>query len=400
MPSGGHGGSGGTPDWTGGPQGRPAPDIAQALAGLGEFGLISRLVARLPGGPDSGSTPGGPDPDAPAGGAPAGGVEVGIGDDAAVLRPTPGRRLVVTTDVLVDGRHFDAALSGPFDWGWKAVVVNVSDVAAMGAVPRWLVLALTIPPSTPVHVLDALYDGIGAACQDAGVVVVGGDVSSGPALSLAVTALGEAERVVTRSGARPGDLLAVTGPVGGAAAGLGLLLRAGPERGHQENGRESPGPADIRERDAARGLLTRFPALEAAHARPRAALDAGPRLARLGATAMLDVSDGLSADVLHLAESSGLGLELDETAVPLVPGVPETAAFLGVDSLDLALGGGDDYVLAVALPPEVARAAAGDPALAALTVCGTFTDDPGHRVSRGPVGERPLAGRGHDHFRV
>ncbi len=304
---------------------------------------------------------------------------------------------MVTTDVLVDGRHFDAALSSPFDWGWKAVMVNVSDVAAMGAVPRWLVLALTVPPSTPVQLLDALYDGIGAACRDAGVVVVGGDVSAGPVLSLTVTALGEADQVVTRAGARPGDLLAVTGPVGGAAAGLGLLWHARPQPGHRAGGQE---PAGTRERDAARALLTRFPGLATAHARPQAALAAGPRLARLGATAMLDVSDGLNADALHLAESSGLGLEVDETAVPLAPGVPEAAVLLGVDPADLALGGGDDYVLAVALPPEVARAAADDPALDGLTVCGVFIGDPGHRVSHGPAGERPLVGRGHDHFRA
>ncbi|HZD01904.1 MAG TPA: thiamine-phosphate kinase, partial [Actinomycetes bacterium] len=185
----------------------PSPEGARiaergSLSELGEFGLIARLTAGARVGP---------------------GVEVGVGDDAAVLTPTPGRKLVVTTDVLVEGRHFSAGLSAPADWGWKAVVVNCSDVAAMGALPRWLVLALTVPADTPVEVLDQVYAGIGEASRAFAVDLVGGDVSDGPALSLAVTALGEAERVVTRGGARPGDHLAVSGPLGAAAAGLALL---------------------------------------------------------------------------------------------------------------------------------------------------------------------------------
>ena len=142
-----------------------------------------------------------------------------------MLLPTPGRKLVVTTDVLVEGRHFTAALSGPEDWGWKAVAVNVSDLAAMGAVARWLVLALTVPDAAEVGTLQRVYAGIGEACEAFGVALVGGDVSAGPALSLAVTALGEAGQVVTRAGARPGDRLVVTGPLGAAAAGLvGILV--------------------------------------------------------------------------------------------------------------------------------------------------------------------------------
>jgi thiamine-monophosphate kinase len=126
------------------------------------------------------------------------GVEVGVGDDAAVLAPTPGHRLVVTTDVLVEGLDFTAALSEPEDWGWKAVVANLSDLAAMGAEARWLVLALTVPDPTPVATLERVYAGVGEACRAFGVALVGGDVSGGPALSLAVTALGEAERPVLR----------------------------------------------------------------------------------------------------------------------------------------------------------------------------------------------------------
>ena len=121
-----------------------------------------------------------------------------------MLLPTPGHRLVVTTDVLVEGLDFTAELSEPEDWGWKAVAANLSDLAAMGAEARWLVLALTVPGPTPVATLERVYAGVGEACRAFGVALVGGDVSAGPTLSLAVTALGEAERPVLRSGARPG----------------------------------------------------------------------------------------------------------------------------------------------------------------------------------------------------
>ncbi len=286
-----------------------------------------------------------------------------------MLTPTPGRKLVVTTDVLVEGRHFSAELSAPADWGWKAVAANCSDVAAMGALPRWLVLALTVPASTRVEVLDQVYAGIAEACRAFTVDLVGGDVSAGPGLSLAVTALGEADRVVTRAGARPGDRLAVSGPLGAAAAGLALLRR---------------------DEEAARELLDRFPALAAAHRRPCPDLGAGPRLALAGATAMLDVSDGLAGDALHLAEASGTGLEIDDGSVPLATGVREAAGLLGRDPIELALGGGEDFVLAVALP-----AGAG---AAGLVECGRFTAEPDRRLHLTPRGPAPLAGLSFDHF--
>jgi thiamine-monophosphate kinase len=301
------------------------------------------------------------------------GVEVGIGDDAAVLVPTPGRRLVVTTDVLVEGHHFTAALSEPADWGWKAVAVNCSDVAAMGGLPRWLVLALTVPEATPAGRLDQVYAGIQEACRAFTVALVGGDTSRGPALSLAVTAVGEAERVATRAGAKPGDRLALSGPLGAPAAGLALLQR---------------GDA------AAAELLAAFPTLAAAHRRPCPDLGAGPRLAGGGVTAMIDVSDGLAGDATHLAEASGTGLEIDERLVPLAAGVRETAELLRRDPVVLALGGGEDFVLAVALPAEV------DPAGLGLVECGSFTATPYRRVRLTPTGPAPLAGLAFDHFRL
>lgn len=325
------------------------PRVDPGLSELGEFGLIARLTGALEAGP---------------------GVEVGVGDDAAVLATTPGHRLVVTTDVIVEGLDFTAELSEPEDWGWKAVAVNLSDLAAMAAEARWAVLALTVPEQTPVDRLDRVYAGIAEACRAYGVSLVGGDVSAGPVLSLAVTALGEVERPVLRSGARPGDRLAVTGPLGAAAAGLALLRSGDP---------------------AAPDLLRRFPALAAAHRRPQPALTMGVALARAGATAMIDVSDGLAGDARHLAESSGVGVEIHDATVPLAPGVVETAALLGLDPLALALGGGEDFVLAAALP----RAAD----LGGVLDCGRFTADPSQRVRVTRSGPEPLAGLAYDHFR-
>jgi thiamine-monophosphate kinase len=279
-----------------------------------------------------------------------------VGDDAAVLLPTPEHRLVVTTDVLVEGLDFTAELSEPEDWGWKAVAANLSDLAAMAAEARWLVLALTVPEATPVPTLERVYAGVGEACRTFGVSLVGGDVSAGPALSLAVTA--------------PGDRLVVTGPLGAAAAGLALLRSGDP---------------------AAKELLDRFPGLAAAHRRPQPALAMGVVLARAGATAMIDVSDGLAGDALHLAESSGVGVEVHEATVPLAPGVIQAAALLGLDPLALALAGGEDFVLAAALP----RAAD----LGGVLDCGRFVADPGQRVRMTRSGPLPLAGLAYDHFR-
>lgn len=287
-----------------------------------------------------------------------------------MLRPTPGRRLVVTTDVVVEGRHFSAEVSDPEDWGWKAVAVNLSDLAAMGAEARWLVVALTVPPETPTALLDRVYAGLRDACVAFAVALAGGDTSAGPVLSLAVTAIGEAERVVTRAGARPGDRLVVSGPLGAAAAGLELLRRGDP---------------------SARALLERFPGLAAAHRRPQPQLAAGRRLAAAGASAMLDVSDGLAGDALHLAEASGTGLEIDLAAVPAAPGVAEAAALLGRDPAGLVLAGGEDFAIAAALPP--------DADVPGTVVCGRFTADPSCRVGRTATGDQPLAGLAYDHFR-
>ena len=246
--------------------------------------------------------------------APAG--EVWIGDDAAVFPAAAGSTLL-TVDTVVEGVHFLLDLVGPDDAGWKALTTSVSDVAAMGGDPRRAVVAATFRDP---DLLDGVYDGILAAAEVCRCPVVGGDLTAGPALVITVAVVGHVPvgepPAVLRSGARPGHGIWVTGPLGASAAGL-EALRAAPTAGGAEG------------------------ALVDAHLRPRARLAEG-RAARLGgATAMIDVSDGLTLDLARLAAASGVAADLG--LVPLAPGAtPEQA-----------LGGGEDYELVFTVPPGV-----------------------------------------------
>ena len=243
---------------------------------LGEFGLIDAIAARLPRG---------------------GRTVIGIGDDAAVLA-TPDGRVVATTDLLVEARHFRRDWSAPADIGGKAAARNLADVAAMGATPVALLVGLATPGDLPVAWAQDLVSGIVAECARTGATVVGGDVSSADTIMLAVTALGDlaGREPVTRAGARPGDLLAVTGVLGHAAAGL-ALLGAG---------------------------LAEPAALVTAYRWPRPPYPAGPEAAALGATSMIDISDGLVADTGHVAEASGVLIDIDPAR--LAPGSDLLAA--------------------------------------------------------------------------
>lgn len=248
-------------------------------------------------------------------------VELGPGDDAAIVR-APGGRVVATTDLLLEGRHFRRDWSPPYDIGRKAAAQNIADVVAMGARPTALLFGFGVPPGTALDWVDALCDGLRDECAQVGASVAGGDVVRGDSVLLAVTALGSLDGpAIMRSGARPGDVVAVTGRLGHAAAGVELL-----SAGLKE-------PAEFIQ----------------AHRRPRPPYDVAMRAGRLGATAMLDVSDGLVQDLGHIAEAAGVRIEIDSAAVP-VPPVP--------DGLRLALTGGDDHAFAatfpqrVALPPE------------------------------------------------
>ncbi len=325
---------------------------------LGEFGLIERLVARL---------------------GPAGkGVVLGPGDDAAAVRF--GASALATADLLLEGVHFDFAFSSTTDVGWKALAVNVSDIAAMGGTPRYALVSLGAPASTPVATLEALYDGIGECALAFGMSVVGGDMVAADRLIVSVAVLGDAgpAGIVTRRGARPGDVLCVTGSVGGAGAGL-RLLRA------------------MHDDETAGALLDEFPSLAAAHRRPTPRVREGLAAAAAGATAMIDVSDGFAADVGHLCEASDLGVEIRAASVPVAPGIEEVARWAGMDPTSLALGGGDDYELAMAIPAAQVSALADGLAPTSVTPVGEFAGDERVLVELDGT-RRPLAGLGWDHF--
>ena len=231
---------------------------------------------------------------------------VGPGDDAAVLS-APDGRYVVTTDMMIDGPDFRLAWSTPHDLGWKAAATNLADVAAMGAVPTALVVAIAAPPSTDIALLEGIADGLRDACEALapGCGVVGGDLSSSTTLTIAVTAFGDLQGrpAVLRSGARPGDVVAVSGELHLAARGLDLLF----SRAVHVDGAA----------DAARAAALRaeFPAEIDAQLAPSPPLGDGPAAALAGATAMLDVSDGLAIDGRRIATASGVRLDLDSVAL-------------------------------------------------------------------------------------
>jgi thiamine-monophosphate kinase len=281
----------------------------RTVADIGEFALIDALRERL-----------GPAATGPA-------LLLGSGDDAAVVATADGR-VVASTDLLVEGRHFRTDWSTPADVGARAAGANLADIAAMGAAPTALLVGLGIRPETDVDWVLGLVDGVVGEVTGAGAVVAGGDVvRSDDRLVVSVTALGslEGRDPVTRSGARPGDLVAVAGRLGWAAAGLAVLSR----------GFRSP-----------RVLVD-------AHRRPAPPYAEGPRAAALGATAMVDVSDGLVADLGHVARASGVGIDLSSDAFHLPQELTDTARALNADPLHWLLGGGEDHALAATFPPDV-----------------------------------------------
>jgi thiamine-monophosphate kinase len=275
------------------------------VSGIGEFDLIDALAARL---------------DPPEEG-------LGIGDDAAVWRPAAGSVVVATTDMLVEGIHFRLDWISPRDLGWKALAVNLSDLAAMGARPaRGLVSVALLPGQAGL--VEEMYEGVSELARLTGTRIVGGDTvrTSGP-LVVNVALIGEADpdRLLRRDRARPGDLLALTGIVGASAAGLDLLSRD--DRGSLA-------------RPEARPLL-------AAHHRPRARLAAGAALAAVGLECAIDVSDGVASEAWHLARASGVAIEIDVDRLPLAP---EAVLLLGEErARQLALSGGEDYELLFAV---------------------------------------------------
>ncbi|MGV9384875.1 thiamine-phosphate kinase [Nonomuraea sp. NPDC003707] len=309
---------------------------------LGEFGVINRITGRLPQGAA---------------------VMLGPGDDAAVVS-APDGRVVVSTDLLIEGRHFRRDWSSGYDVGRKAAAQNLADVVAMGAVPTSLVVGLGMPADLPLTWLDGLTDGFRDECAVVGASVAGGDITRCDLVVIGVTALGDlgGRAPVTRSGARPGHVVAVTGRLGYAAAGWALL-----EAGVPEN-----------------------PVLEevvVAHRRPSPPYAMGPGAAELGASAMLDVSDGLLQDLGHVAEASGVRIELDPRAFAVGEPVAVAAKELGVDPLEWVLTGGEDHALAAVFPAEVSLPPS-------WQVVGRVAEGEGVLVHGREIGRR-----GWDHFR-
>lgn len=260
-----------------------------------------------------------------------GDLEVGPGDDAAVVDLSGP--VVVSVDSMVEGVHFPADWPDPEDLACRALAGALSDLAAMAADPRTTLIAIGLPAGRTIGFEEGLADAMVAAARRFGVSLAGGDIVRSPNLFISVTVIGalpEGRSPITRSGARPGDLVAVTGRLGGSAAGLELAT-----------GSELP----VLEPEMRDALMARY-------LRPVPLNSLGSALGAIGPTAMVDVSDGLVADLGHLAEASGVAIDLDADAVPAEQGVDVVARATGREALDLVLGGGEDYELAMTLDRE------------------------------------------------
>jgi thiamine-monophosphate kinase len=284
----------------------PPNRTRDTLASLGESATLGRIFPRLPS---------------------AAAELLGPGDDSAVVA-APDGRFVVTTDMMIHGPDFRLAWSSPHDLGWKAAASNLADIAAMGATPTGLVVAIAAPADSPITLLEGIADGLrdGCAAMAPGCGVVGGDLSVSSTLTIAVTAFGDlgGREPVLRSGAQVGDQVAVSGPLGAAAAALQLLFAEAVDESGEPDARRA---AELR-------------ATTAAQLAPKPPIGDGLLAAMGGATAMLDLSDGLAIDSARLARASGVGVDFE-------------SALLGAD-VGLALGGGEDHSLLATFPASVA----------------------------------------------
>jgi thiamine-monophosphate kinase len=333
------------------------------VADCGEHALIARIRARV-------TTPSW--------------VVLGPGDDAAVIEPLRGALEVLTTDAQIDGVHFDRRFVPPDAIGHRALAVNLSDLAAMGGRPRAALLSLALPPSLELAAFDQMLDGLFALAARHGVALIGGNVTSTPGpLVLDVTAIGSVHRrkMLTRSGARPGDDVWVTGTLGDAAAGLRQLKAA-------HSGIDDPFSPAVQTR-AGRYL------------RPEPRVRAGLLLGRnRAASSCMDLSDGLADGVRQVAEASGVGMTIDATALPITNELREWAARSGEDPVDLALRGGDDFELLFTSRRsqggrlKAVRRQLGD---LPITRIGVVTRKP-ELLVREDQGERELPA-GYEHFR-
>lgn len=330
------------------------------LSELGEFGLIDFLTAGL--------------------GQNSGGVIKGVGDDTAVLEVGGGNWLLFTTDMLVEGVHFSLDYSTFAQVGWKTLAVNLSDIAAMGGRPTHALLSLAVPPGLAPADLAELYEGLRLAAGEYGVNIVGGDTVSCPErLVLNAALLGEVKAggAVYRSGARPGDKVFVTGPLGAPAAGLHLF---------QNPGLEGPaGSSDY---------------CRLAHAAPRPRVKEGMLLARCGVAAMNDISDGLASEIHEICTASRVGCLIRQADVPVDRRVREVAAAAGADPLQWALFGGEDLELVFTAGREAEEEIKREAATGGFQIyeVGLITPSPGVCLARPDGSVLPLARGGYDHF--
>ena len=344
------------------------------IAEVGEFGLIDTLGSTLGDAADARD------------------LVVGMGDDAAVYRvggagsDGASRVHVVTTDALVEGVHFDRTYVPLRALGWKAIAVNVSDVAAMNARPRFATVALGLPNNLSVEGAEALYTGVRQACEQYGLAVVGGDVTASARLTLSVTVIGEADEreIVTRAGAQPGDLLCVTGDLGGAAAGLRVLIAG------KEGMSEGDGASDQRPD------LTEFAAVVERQLMPQARMDSVEAWAAADVrpSALIDVSDGLASETHHLSRAGTVGAVIDGGLLPVHVQTILTAQRFDERPEAFVLYGGEDYELLFTIPEAEASKLDAN----TYAVVGQIVDPSEGVVLRLPDGNRvPLEAGGFRH---
>lgn len=322
------------------------------ISELGEFGLIERIRAALPTTPET--------------------LVAGIGDDAAAWRAPAGALALATTDTMVAGVHFLPVRVSWVDVGWKALAVNVSDIAAMGGTPSFALITLCLPPDTLVEDIDALYRGI-AECADAyGVTVAGGDIVSAPVFAITIALYGAsaldasgAPVLMRRDAARAGDAIAVTGPLGGSAGGLRALI-------HGDAG------------DHAEALIAR-------HTRPAPRVDVAQAAIAAGVRCAIDISDGLMQDIGHICRASGAGADVQAGAIPLDASL---LAAYPADATLIAATGGEDYELALVAAEDVLALID-----APLTIIGRITDGDAARLLDASGAPIDIRHAGWDHLR-
>jgi thiamine-monophosphate kinase len=332
------------------------------IAELGEFGLIARITAGLPQSAD---------------------VIVGVGDDAAILDIGCGELLVATCDAQVEDTHFRLRYTNPHDVGRRALAVNLSDIAAMGARPRFALISLLMPPTLDIAVLDGIYEGLREEAAQFGVALVGGNIArNAERLIIDITLLGTGTRnmLLRRDSAKPGDAVMVTRSLGSAAAGL-LVLED--------------------EQLAAKMPSENLVGVMAALRTPTPRVAAGQWLAQHDVTAGMDVSDGLAADLSHICEASGVGVHIEAESLPIQPEVVTLATLAGREPQDLALFGGEDYELVFTVPADRADVLAHELFVATgvkATAIGTICEGTAMILFRQGK-PSPLRSNGWDHLR-